>query len=52
LVLVLGFTAFAVWLIPKLYRLAKRGFHALRARFRGEPLARHTAETSVAAPPV
>jgi hypothetical protein len=52
LVLVLGFTAFAVWLIPKLYRLAKRGFHALRARFRGEPLARHTAETSVSAPPV
>ena len=36
LVLVFGFTAFAVWLIPKLYRLAKRGFQALRVRFRGE----------------
>jgi hypothetical protein len=52
LVLVLGFTAFAVWLIPKLYRLAKRGFQALRARFRGEPVVHNTAGTSVSAPPV
>ncbi len=36
LFLVLGFTAFAVWLIPKLLRLARRGFEALRARVRGE----------------
>ena len=35
-ILVLGFTALAAWLIPKLYRLAKRGFQAVRARFRGE----------------
>ncbi len=52
LVLVFGFTAFAVWLIPKLYRLAKRGFQALRVRFRGEPLARNAAGTPVSAPPV
>lgn len=36
LILVIGFTAFAAWLVPKLYRLAKRGFQALRARLRGE----------------
>lgn len=35
LVLVLGFLALIVWLIPKLFRLAKRGFHALRSRLRG-----------------
>ena len=26
----------AVWLVPRLFRLAKRGFKALRERFRGE----------------
>jgi hypothetical protein len=35
LVLVLTFLALVVWLIPKLYRLAKRGFQALRNRLRG-----------------
>jgi hypothetical protein len=30
------FTAFAAWLIPRLFRLAKRGFQALRARLRGD----------------
>jgi hypothetical protein len=33
---VIGFTALAAWLIPKLYRMARRGFQALRARLRGE----------------
>lgn len=51
LTLVLGFTAFAVWLIPKCFRLAKRGFHALRARFCGERRDRSSATTSVAVPP-
>jgi len=36
IVLVVGFTALAAWLIPRLYRLARRGFQALRARLRGE----------------
>lgn len=36
IVLVVGFTALAAWLIPRLYRLAKRGFQALRARLRGD----------------
>jgi hypothetical protein len=36
LVFVLGFTVFAVWFIPRLFRLAKRGFQALRNRLRGE----------------
>ena len=30
------FLLFAVWLIPKLFRLAKRGFQALRSWLRGE----------------
>ena len=35
LILVLGFLALVVWLVPKLFRLAKRGFQALRNRLRG-----------------
>lgn len=36
LALVLGFTVFAVWFIPRLFRLAKRGLQALRNRLQGE----------------
>lgn len=36
LVFVLGFTALAAWLVPRLFRLAKRGFQALRERFQGK----------------
>ena len=35
LILVLGFLALVAWLAPKLFRLAKRGFQALRDRLRG-----------------
>jgi hypothetical protein len=35
MVLVLSFIALTVWLVPKLFRLAKRGFQALRDKFRG-----------------
>jgi Domain of unknown function (DUF4126) len=35
LILVLSFLALIVWLVPKLLRLAKRGFQALRNRLRG-----------------
>lgn len=35
LILLLGFFALAVWLVPKFFRLAKRGFQALRDRLRG-----------------
>ena len=35
LVLVLGFIGFVLWLVPKLFRLAKRGFYAMRDRMRG-----------------
>jgi hypothetical protein len=35
LILILSFLALLVWLIPKLFRLAKRGFQALRDRLRG-----------------
>ena len=34
LALVLAFLALAVWLIPKLFRLAKSGFQALRTKFK------------------
>jgi hypothetical protein len=49
--LVIGFTALAAWLIPKLYRLAKRGFQALRARLRGERPVSSVVETPVSTPP-
>jgi len=51
-VLVIGFTAFAVWLIPRLFRLAKRGFQALRARLRGERPVSGAVQTSAPTPPV
>jgi Domain of unknown function (DUF4126) len=35
LILIVCFLALVVWLIPKLLRLAKRGFQALRDRLRG-----------------
>ena len=35
LVLVLGFIGFVLWLVPKLFRIAKRGFYAMRDRMRG-----------------
>jgi hypothetical protein len=51
--LVAGFTAFAAWLIPKIFRLAKRGFQALRARLRGERPATTVINTSSSTlPPV
>jgi Domain of unknown function (DUF4126) len=35
IILVLAFLATVVWLVPKLFRMAKRGFQALRNRLRG-----------------
>lgn len=35
MILVLAFLALIVWLIPKIFRLAKRGFQALRNKMRG-----------------
>ncbi|MDH3445756.1 MAG: DUF4126 domain-containing protein [Deltaproteobacteria bacterium] len=35
LILVVGFIGFVLWLVPKLFRLAKRGFFAMRDRMRG-----------------
>jgi hypothetical protein len=31
------FVVFAVWFIPQMFKLAKRGFQSLRAKWRGEP---------------
>ncbi|HYA28128.1 MAG TPA: DUF4126 domain-containing protein [Acidobacteriota bacterium] len=35
LILVVSFLSLMIWLVPKLFRLAKRGFQALRSKFRG-----------------
>jgi len=35
IILVLGFFALLVWILPKIFRLAKRGFQALRDKMRG-----------------
>jgi len=35
IILVLVFLALVAWLVPKIYRLAKRGFQALRNKMRG-----------------
>jgi hypothetical protein len=35
LVLVLAFLGIVAWFVPKIYRLAKRGFQALRDKMRG-----------------
>jgi hypothetical protein len=37
LLLIAAFLALAVWLIPKLFRLAKCGFQMLRSRLGGKP---------------
>lgn len=34
-ILVLAFVGLGVWIVPKIFRLAKRGFQALRDRMRG-----------------
>jgi len=52
IVLVIGFTAFAAWLIPRLFRLARRGFQSLRARLRGERPVSGAVQISAPTPPV
>jgi len=37
LLIVIVFTTLACWLIPKIFAVAKRGFAAIRAWFRGQP---------------
>ena len=37
------FAGFAIWFIPKMFSLAKRGFLSLRSKWRGEPSASGTA---------
>ncbi len=46
IILVLAFVAVVVWSVPKLFRLAKRGFQALRARIRGGKPDRSTPTSS------
>lgn len=51
LLFVIGFSALAAWIIPKLVRLAKRGFEAIRAWFRGEPSPTAVTKVPVVIPP-
>ena len=45
-IVVLTFLALVVWLVPKIYRFAKRGFQALRDKMRGEKPDRPTPDGS------
>ncbi len=47
LVFVAAFVTFAVWALPRLFRLAKRGVQALRDRFRGNRASPVAAPSSV-----
>ena len=51
IVFVAGFTAFAVWMVPKLIQLAKRGFQMIRSWFKGSQDTHPPEKTSVAVPP-
>jgi hypothetical protein len=52
ILLVIGFTLVAAWLIPKLFRAARRGLQAIRARRRGErPVPAPLTTTAVTTPP-
>jgi len=51
IVFVTGFTAFAVWMVPKLIRLAKRGFQKIRLWFKGEQPANSPPASPLIVPP-
>lgn len=51
LVFVVGFTAFAVWMVPKLIRLVKRGFQMVRSWLKGNQDPHPPVKTPVAVPP-
>jgi len=51
LVFVVGFCALAVWMIPKLIQLARRGFQRIRSWFKGEQPANSSPASSLMVPP-
>jgi hypothetical protein len=52
LIFVTAFIALGVWIAPKIFRLAKRGFQALRDRMRGVKPGQTTPPTTGAPPEV
>jgi len=51
LVFVIGFCAVAVWMIPKLIQLAKRGFQMIRSWFKGNLDSQQPTKSQVVVPP-
>jgi len=51
LAFVIGFCAFAIWMIPKLIQLAKRGFQKIRLWFKGEQPANSPPASPLMVPP-
>jgi uncharacterized protein DUF4126 len=51
LVFVIGFCAFAIWMIPKLIQLAKRGFQLIRSWFKGAPGVNQSPGSQLMVPP-
>lgn len=49
LILVVAFVGLGIWIVPKIFRLAKRGFQALRDRMRG--IKRDQTSTTTGPPP-
>jgi hypothetical protein len=48
---VVSFCAVAVWLVPKLIQLAKRGFQMIRSWFKGEQPANSSPASPLMVPP-
>jgi Domain of unknown function (DUF4126) len=48
---VLAFCAVAVWMLPKIVQLAKRGFRAIRSWFKGSPDTQELTKSHVVVPP-
>jgi len=51
LVFVIGFCAVAVWMIPKLIQLAKRGFQMIRSWFKGDQGVNQSPSSQLMVPP-
>jgi len=51
LVFVIGFCAVAVWMVPKLIQLAKRGFQMIRSWFKGNLDSQQPTKSQVVVPP-
>jgi len=51
IIFVVGFCVLAVWMVPKLIQLAKRGFQMIRSWFKGGDDANQPTKSQVAVPP-